>query len=33
MTIAEFSSQKSSQITGVTQTTILNYFTTLNAGE
>jgi hypothetical protein len=33
MTIAEFSSQKSSQITGVTQATILNYFTTLNAGE
>ncbi|MDP5017094.1 nuclear transport factor 2 family protein [Anabaena sp. UHCC 0187] len=33
MTIAEFSSLRSLQIEGVTETTILNYFTTLNAGE
>ncbi len=33
MTVVEFSSLRSLKIEGVTETTILNYFITLNAGE
>ncbi|MDB9466126.1 ketosteroid isomerase family protein [Dolichospermum circinale CS-1225] len=33
MTVAKFSPPRRLEISGVTETTILNYFTTLNAGE